>query len=492
MADVFLSYKRERRAAADHLAEIVRLHGFSVWRDDGQEEGGDLGVQIERELRAAKVVVVLWCSLSRDSAWVLQQAILAERLNILTPVRLEQVDPPIDFPRIHIFDLTNWSGAPLGAELLPLLQTVAERIGRLPQIDYQGVMALDARWRRLGAPPPQRFATLGAAPEPVLRLPSLELERLAKEHQAHQSRAADAAEAEVRAARAREAARMLAAMPSTGQHNSSPQPTPNRWEPLSTIRDPLTASPGSENFQPGQHDTLGPEMVVIPAGSFLMGSPPDELERGDCEGPQHRVRFAQHFALGRYPVTYEEYDRYAAATGADNPYDSGAGRGRHPVVNVSWEDAEGYCRWLSQHTGALYRLPSEAEWEYACRAGTASRWSFGGDEAQLKAHAWVSGNNGGRTHPVGEKQPNAWGLCDMHGNVCEWCADHWHDHYIGAPADGGAWIDPSATERVFRGGLWSGHVASAVRSAFRDKNGPHCFNSGLGFRCARSLKQPSR
>ncbi|NCC94855.1 MAG: hypothetical protein EOM10_16585, partial [Opitutae bacterium] len=171
-----------------------------------------------------------------------------------------------------------------------------------------------------------------------------------------------------------------------------------------------------------------PQMVVIPAGSFLMGADEENWHR---ERPQHRVSFARPFALGCYAVTFDDYDAFCAATGRDQPDDEGWGRGRQPVINVSWGDAMAYCQWLSQRTGSTYRLPSEAEWEYACRAGTTTWFHFGDAIAQdqvngnfffsasatgmsTKQRAFVS-----RPVPVGTFAPNAWGLYEMHGNVWE-------------------------------------------------------------------------
>ncbi len=170
-------------------------------------------------------------------------------------------------------------------------------------------------------------------------------------------------------------------------------------------------------------------MVVVPAGCFQMGSPPDEPGHHDNEG-QHRVCITQPFAIGTTEVTFDDYDRFAAATGRERPKDEGWGRGRRPVINVSWEDATAYCGWLGTQTGEAYGLPTEAEWEYAARAGTDTRWSFGDNEALLGDHAWYVGNSDYKTHPVATREPNPWGLHDMHGNVWEWVAD-WYGRRSG-------------------------------------------------------------
>ncbi len=230
-----------------------------------------------------------------------------------------------------------------------------------------------------------------------------------------------------------------------------------------------------------------PEMVEIPPGEFWMGSAEDDDLAFNYEKPRHRVTIKYRFALGRCPVTFDEYDAFCDATGRDRPDDRGWGRGRRPAINVSWEDAQAYAAWLSGQTGKTYRLPSEAEWEYACRAWTATRYFFGGDEAALSEHAWFGGNSGGMTHPVGGKAPNNFGLHDMHGNVWEWVEDTWHDSYRGAPDDGTAWTGGDTdSARVVRGGSW---VIDpwGCRSAFRDYGGPGNRGSLLGFRLARTL-----
>jgi formylglycine-generating enzyme required for sulfatase activity len=237
-----------------------------------------------------------------------------------------------------------------------------------------------------------------------------------------------------------------------------------------------------------------PELVVIPAGSFVMGSPDDEKGRDRDEEPQHRVRFAAAFALGRYPVTFEEYDRFCIETARQQPADQGWGRGRLPVINVAWDDAQAYCAWLSERTGQPYRLPSEAEWEYACRAGTTTPFwtgvTIGAAEANYDGgYAYGSGDVGEyreRTTPVDAFAMNPWGVYDLHGNVWEWCEDCWNDSYDGAPSDGSAWLDGDCSLRAVRGGSWYGEPRY-MRSACRSKNERADRGSNLGFRIARTL-----
>jgi formylglycine-generating enzyme required for sulfatase activity len=233
---------------------------------------------------------------------------------------------------------------------------------------------------------------------------------------------------------------------------------------------------------------FAPELVVIPAGEFRMGSREGEEGSSENERPQHRVTIGRRFAIGRYPVTFDEYDRFCAATPRKNPADAGWGRGRRPVINVNWDDAHAYIAWLSQETGHTYRLPSEVEWEYACRAGTMTRYSIG--NAITPDHANYGDSRRGRTSEVGNYPANRWGLHDMHGNVWEWVEDDWHENYQGAPSDGSAWKDAGAARNprlcVLRGGSWGGNSRDC-RSAFRSESGSKSRAHAIGFRVARTL-----
>ena len=239
-----------------------------------------------------------------------------------------------------------------------------------------------------------------------------------------------------------------------------------------------------------------PELVVIDPGTFLMGSTEAErqwaVEQGanparvQWERPQHEVRIDYGFEVARYPVTFEEYDHFAEAMGREKPDDESWGRGRRPVINVSWKDAKAYVDWLSDVTGEAYRLPSEAEWEYACRAGTTTRHSWG-DEKPTPEQANF-GENVGKTTEVGAYPANPWGLYDMHGNVWEWVEDCWHDSYEGAPSDGSAWTSGGDKSRqVQRGGSWN-YGPRGLRSAFRVKNLASDRLNDWGFRVARTLR----
>jgi len=254
-------------------------------------------------------------------------------------------------------------------------------------------------------------------------------------------------------------------------------------------------------------------MVFIPPGTFRMGSPTNEVDRSDWEGPQTAVTISRGFWMAKYEVTQEEYltvmgynpswfkgvrDGWDAGCGCYTNRDFGVDLNR-PVEMVTWFDARNYCAALTQRqreagriaTNCVYRLPTEAEWEYACRAGTSDRrFSYGDDPAysSLTNYAWYSDNSGFMTHPVGQKLPNPWGLHDMHGNVMEWCRDGWADRLPGGIA-----VDPQGPApslHVIRGSSW-GNLAGQCRSAFRyDGDNPSYPYPDFGFRVVLAPDQP--
>lgn len=308
-------------------------------------------------------------------------------------------------------------------------------------------------------------------------------------------------------------------------------------ESLRTVLDDAIRYSG---FEPGQvfqdeignDGVLGPVMVVIPSGSFLMGSPDDEDNRVDNEGPQFRVEFERGFALSQTEITVGEFERFVDATGyvtdaertrSSKIYREGSGRvdtqrgvtwrmdylGEEadpnlPVIHVSWNDANAYAQWLARRSGRPYRLPSEAEFEYSLRGGTQTRYWWG-DESPKDATENVTGSgdqfSDGRRWtvafdryedgfwgpaPVGSLRTNPFGLYDMGGNVMEWIDDCWHDSYVRAPGDGTAWVNPGCERRMIRGASWSSTPAMS-RSAFRLSSTDESTDARVGFRVARDL-----
>ena len=256
-------------------------------------------------------------------------------------------------------------------------------------------------------------------------------------------------------------------------------------------------APSAFAQKPAKPAVKAPETVVIPAGKFIMGSPTSDRGRVNSESPQHEVSI-KSFAIGKYDVTFDEWDACVAAGGCNGhiPSDRGWGRGNRPVIYVSWDDAQNYVKWLTSVTGQKWRLPTEAEWEYAARAGTTTAYYWGDsgnhDYANYGADECCQGIAQGKdkwinTSPVGSFEPNKFGLYDMVGNVYQWMQDCSSDNYEGAPTDGSAWLKGADCEaRELRGGSWyffADNVRSAMRfylpSAFR-------FNF-IGIRVVREL-----
>ena len=228
-----------------------------------------------------------------------------------------------------------------------------------------------------------------------------------------------------------------------------------------------------------------PEMVQLKAGAFAMGA----ADGQPFERPKHTVTISKPFAIGRREVTFDEWDACVAAGGCSyTPADRGWGRGQRPVINVSWNDAVEYVGWLAKQTGLPYRLPSEAEWEYAGRGGTQTTFYWGTSVGTNHASCHGCGpSTTMQSSPAGSFAPNPFGIFDTSGNAAEWVQDCWHDGYRGAPADGSAWVTAGCGERVLRGGSFA-NEPNYVRSASRFKYDNDVRYYANGFRVARDLQ----
>lgn len=255
------------------------------------------------------------------------------------------------------------------------------------------------------------------------------------------------------------------------------------WDVLRDVRE-LSGDVVFEVFAVAESNNLkgpltGMEFVKIPAGSFVMGSPSNESYRDNDEGPQRTVHIKSFYMMTTevtQKMWFEVMGNHPSNWKGDNL----------PVDQVSWNACHDFIKKLNaRYPGKNFRLPTEAEWEYACRAGTTTRFYSGNSESDLARAGWYIGNSGSKTHPVGQKVPNAWGLYDMHGNVWEWCEDWYHDSYQNAPTDGSAWVSPSGSFYVLRGGSWSSVVWNC-RSADRDRINPLVSNYDVGLRLVSS------
>jgi formylglycine-generating enzyme required for sulfatase activity len=528
MADVFISYARERRAAAEKLIRSLTDQGYDVWWDDLILPTGAYFEQIERQLGEAKAVIVIWSPESVDSHWVRAEAArgLQQRKLVNTHTddlaRLDNIQVPWPLAKTDIFE-------PRLLEMqipMPFNQTLSVSAGNVPLI----VRALDVlKVPRSGAKASHSAAPLaGAAGIDDDRLfAGVEREGTANAYKYYLwafrtgRHARDArwglAKLEPRLApgpgpdpdwpsaipgwaRAVHLTRIVVAVlllagsglaylaRSTGE-------APADGTAIEEERDQLKAAQDDGGRKPGEvfrDCPICPTMVVVPAGSFTMGSPPDEEGRQDNESPQRQVVIGAPLAVGKYEVTFREWDACVQDRGCRrHPEDSKWGRGKRPVVDVSWyEVTEEYLPWLKRRTGRDYRLLSEAEWEYAARGGTRTRYAFGDTISRADAHFFdkmVDGQGlSRRTVETGSFPPNAFGLHDMHGNVWEWCRDTWHPKYADdAPADGEVWKGGDAAWRVLRGGSWD-YGADYQRSATRLRNAPGARNKSGGFRVART------
>ena len=248
----------------------------------------------------------------------------------------------------------------------------------------------------------------------------------------------------------------------------------------------IAVEPGSD-FRDCENSC--PVMVLLPPGKFIMGSREDESNLDASEHPLHEVTITKSFAVSRFEVTFENWDACVGAGACRDVADSW-GRGKMPVINVSWRDAKQYVTWLSRSTSKEYRLLAEAEWEYAARSGTATRYSWGPGVGKGNANCDGCGSRWDlqQTAPVGSFKPNAFGLYDMHGNVWEWVEDVWHPNYRGAPIDGSPWLEGGDSNfRVVRGGSWRNEDDLIGATVRRERNINVAFDT-LGFRVARKAR----
>ncbi|MBT3071474.1 SUMF1/EgtB/PvdO family nonheme iron enzyme [Rhodomicrobium sp. Az07] len=539
MADIFISYSKANRSLAEALANDLLGAGYSVWWDTELVGGEEFKNVILKELDAAQAVIVIWTPASVTSNWVYSEASRAQAQKKLITVKSADLDmrlipPPFDTLHVDPLDQRARLFVALGK-----LGVEAGRNGGAPRNE-----ADEALWEEvLSLRDPQLyihylktfpFGTHAHEADEIIwrdvriqdsasgylwylrEFPAGNFSTEAEDAYWRIQRAVDTFEAFADYLKNRPQGRhrrdadlllwkrtesqntvaayeaYIAASPSGIKIEVAklrPQRLRSEQERQREIK--LIESGGSFRDFPN-----APEMVVIPAGAFWMGSKDDEGD--DSERPRHRVTIPQAFALGKYPVTFEEWDAYVADGGGGflgfgtryKPDDNGWGRGRRPVIDVSWDNAQAYVKWLSEKTGKLYRLPSEAEWEYACRAGTETAWFFGSSESDLDRYGWYKDNSGRKTHPVGEKLPNAFGLHDLHGNVWEWCEDCWNDSYAAKPEalkqSGGAWTAGDCFLRVLRGGSW-GDGPQSLRSADRFWSSSDFRLNFVGFRAARTL-----
>ena len=461
--DVFISYKREERDVAKALAEALARRGYKVWWDIELLPGDRFVDAIMAVIERAKALIVLWSRQAVASDFVRAEAREAYEEKKLIPVRLERCRIPLPFGELQTLDLEAWWPEADETRLEPLLRALDARIGRPPappqtpaatEANLHGQDSEATFWRSVSERQPQsaREYELYLQQYPNGVFASLARHRL-EELQGPEQPSSPASGAAI--------ARRGVAGP-VGASN------------LLTLQ-------SARSLPLPELARIPPVEIPLPA-TFIMGSTTGGY---DDERPTRTVTIAQPLHMSRTPITFEHYAAFAQESGrkAPSPADFGWNDAPTtlPVVGVTWRGANAYAEWLGEQTGASCRLPSEAEWEFACRAGTTTAYWWGDDFDPTLANTREGGS--GRPTPVGTYPPasNPWGLHDMSGNVWEWTLDHWHDNYRNAPTDGSAWIDTGAQEdspRVLRGGSWYGSRDGA-RCAYRGRNFPYY---GFGFR----------
>jgi formylglycine-generating enzyme required for sulfatase activity len=470
MDEIFISYKSEDRARILPLVEALERQGWPVWWDRKIPPGRRFAEVIDEKLNAAPCIVVVWTKDSVGADWVIEEAEEGKKRAVLVPALLDEVSPPRGFRRIETARLTDWQGEPDHPELELLLESVAALVGEAPKPKpaepegvpprLDGVPAIFNTWLVAAedkTPPAAGPATEGRGLAGLKATPVTYVPPNLPSGVGHLSNW--------------QYVGMLATLIIVGVLlnkfcGGEARRTSSAASPVPALE---TQSPAVGNA--AKAGPFGMEFVTIPAGEFRMGS-----ENGDDnEKPVHQVRLSRSFEMGKYEVTQAEWQ----AVMNNNP--SHFKGEKLPVETVSWAAAQGFIERLNaRDDGYVYRLPTEAEWEYACRAG-----STGDYAGQLDEMGWYDGNAGGKTHPVGQKKPNAWGLYDLHGNVWEWCQD-WLDKYPSA-----AVTDPiglnTGSGRVFRGGSWN-YTAADCRSANRLGFSPGDGFYYLGFRLVRTAK----
>jgi formylglycine-generating enzyme required for sulfatase activity len=432
MADIFLSYKKEDLDIANRLVAALRTEGMSVWWDDGLTPQEAWDTTIERELSAASTIVVLWSPRSVSSEWVRREAHFAQDRGKLVPVIVEPSNIPIAFTLNQNVNLAGWDGDRTNRQWRKLLTWITDLASTKP-----GNANIP---QSLGAAQPNRF---------------------------------------------REAVGTLAS-----------------GDPIVDGALVNAFTPAGTAFRDGEQM---PVMRIVPKGSFLLGATLDDPDHASYEVPQIRIEIPAPFAIGVFPILVSEYQSLAGSQpAAPAPPARASSWGwfskrkveaapaavaarplsnpRVPITRVTFDEAAAFVVRLTSAAGVSYRIPSEAEWEYACRAGTRTRYSFG-DEIDGKRAAF--GRMAGPIEP-GSFPPNAFGLYDMHGNVREWTADLWHDSYETTPQDGRPAMVGHGSMRLVRGGGWSDNAAM-LRCAARMRATQSIQSDLIGFRVVRSL-----
>ena len=468
MKDIFLSYSSQDRERLVPLVDSLEAQGWSVfWDHRAIKVAEDWHKVIGTAIQQCRCVIVVWSKHSVNSAWVMEEALIAKSRGVLYPIFIDPVPIPFGFTLIQAADFTAWDGDTSHQEFRRLKEQLSIRLNVQPEPNPPLIPEPE--------PEPEKVtSTLQSGP--------------AETSVTSGTHVGDSSKAKLLGG--------LAALAIAGFGGYQLIGGDTKW----------SESAISEAFANGKL----PKMVLIPAGSFMMGCRDDkESNCQDDEKPAHKVNIKQFYlaetevTVGHYltcvedggcdePSWRESGSEYNLKTGTDDYYKKmgdALTNESSPIVDVSWNDAQKYVQWLSKKTGNKYRLPSEAEWEYAARAGTETNYSWGKDIGSNNANCLSGcGDSFEFLSPVASFSANKFGLFDMHGNVWEWVEDKWHRNYNGAPSGGSAWVSGSGSNRVLRGGSWS-YAPRYLRSADRIFNAPDNRYDNIGFRPAQDYGQ---
>ncbi|NOX94238.1 MAG: SUMF1/EgtB/PvdO family nonheme iron enzyme [Alphaproteobacteria bacterium] len=548
MTDIFLSYSRNDRERVRHIAQALEAEGFDVWWDPEILPGESFSKVIDSKLKDSACIIAVWSDSSINSNWVQEEADDGMQRNTLIPVMIDQIDLPRGFKRLQTADLMDWQGDVNNANWQMILAQIRKLVSNRAAAEAaERQAAAQARANtqakvtpRVGPAPVAKSRT-----EPPVKkgggFPLLLVVGLLAlvgagvtgyllmtrngggENAASVVASNNNAPVETPPVVARESSEaeddQMAAVIAPDDIASAQTPVGPEQDTLDAAgadddaSSELTASEAVDEeaptevveatparaFTPGEAfrdcETC-PEVMPFAAGAeFAMGAPEGEVSHEDAETPQIKIAIAKSFAIGVHEVTYDEWAACIAdgGCGGYEPSDLGWGKKQRPVVNVSVEDARGYLAWLSEKTGANYRLPSEAEWEYAARAGSDSAFHTGDQittgqanyNGQYPYNRAPKGLYRSKTTAVGSFAANAFGIHDMHGNVREWTQDCWRSSHSGAPEDGSA-VGGACSSQVIKGGAWN-VGAWRLRSAYRDGGEKTLRKYDTGFRVVLDL-----
>jgi len=448
--DVFISHSSKDKSIADAVCASLENVKISCWIAPRDIRPGDKwAASITNAIENSKIMVLIFSSNSNNSDDVLNEILLAKDAKaIIIPFKIENILPEGEMK--YYLTRTHWLDAmdpPTEKHIQPLVETINQFIKVSSSISTPDVTA---------------------RVEAVELEPQGEIERKQREEQEQLCREEERKEIEQQERLNREQEERVIKLKEKQQKKQREKEEKYR-QPKEELKE-LESTPKTYT------SSIGMKFYLVPGGEFMMGS-----GEYDPEKPVHRVKISKPFYLGTYPVMQKQW---MSVMGNNPSYFKGD---KLPVETVSWNDVQDFITKLNEKEGGnKYRLPTEAEWEYAARAGTTTRFSFGDNESNLGDYAWYDANSGNKTHDVGQKKSNPWGLYDMHGNVWEWVQDSWHSDYNGAPTDGSSWEIVEGSSWVLRGGCCN-RYARDCRSAARRGGAPDSRSYALGFRLLRVL-----